>query len=223
MFKLQRKVRVGWSKDFAYAIGLITSDGCLSKDQRHFYFASADLELINNLKQALSLSNKLIKNIRGQKPRKEYFAISFGDKVFYKFLNKIGLTSKKSRTIKSVKVPPGYFPDFLRGLFDGDGTFYTFWDRRWPNSFGYQISFASASSNFIKWLKNILSKNYGVKGFIRKGDGVFNLRYVKGDSRKLFSAMYSNNKILFLKRKYTKMTNAFEQDKKLSLLRKMPD
>ncbi len=81
-------------------------------------------------------------------------------------------------------VPDEFFADFLRGLFDGDGTFYTYWDTRWPRSFVYKISFASASSDFIIWFKDRLTQLYRVKGYICKGDGVLNIQYTKGDSEK---------------------------------------
>ena len=35
-----------WGSDFAYVVGLITTDGSLSKDKRHIDFTSKDLELI---------------------------------------------------------------------------------------------------------------------------------------------------------------------------------
>lgn len=173
--------------------------------------------MVENLKTSLSLQNRIVERLtkRGTKN----FVIQFGDKAFYTFLNQIGITPAKSKTIKHVKIPNQFFHDFLRGFFDGDGTFYTFWDKRWPSSFGYQISFASASSVFIKWLQIRLKQLYHVKGFIRIGDGVFNLRYVKGDSRKLFSVMYHTNG-LFLKRKYDKIINALEQDDKIRKIRR---
>ncbi|MEK7641076.1 MAG: hypothetical protein AAB389_03720 [Patescibacteria group bacterium] len=104
-----------------------------------------------------------------------------------------------------MNVPDKFFPDFLRGLFDGDGTFYSFWDKRWPNSFGFQLSFASASFDFVAWLKQKLTDLYNVKGFICKGAGVFNLRYVKGDSKELSDVMYYQERALYLKRKYDKI------------------
>ncbi len=203
--RFKQKVKIEWSHPFAYAIGLITSDGCLSSDYRHILFASKDQELIEKFKGALRLGNKIGKNRRGGEVEKKYFHIQFGDKIFYQFLNSIGLYRAKSRTIQSVLVPLIYFPAFLRGLFDGDGCFYSFWDKRWPASFGFQVSFPSASLLFVMWLKDHLSKLYGVKGFIRKGDGVFNLQYVKGDSRKICSIMYSNAGELYLSRKYKKI------------------
>lgn len=215
--QLQRKVRIGWSSDFAYGIGLITSDGWLSSDQRHTGFVSKDKELIDKIKTALNITNKVHRTGRGGEIEKRYYGIHFGDKIFYQFLNSIGLTSAKSKTIKSVAIPDEFFPDFLRGLFDGDGTIYSYWDTRWPKSFLFQVSFASASPDFIHWLKNRLSTLYRVKGFIKKGSGVLNLNYVKGDSKILLNVMYYKHDLLLLNRKYSKVNKILNTEFKFGL------
>ena len=204
MFKPQRKVKIRWSSNFAYAIGLLTSDGNLEKDGRHMNLKSAEKEMINNFKTALNLDNP-VNYYSNKNGTKRFFFIQFGDIFFYKFLNKIGLHPVKSKTIKHVRIPDTLFSDFLRGLFDGDGTFYSYYDKRWPNSLVYHICFASASYEFTNWLKDKLTELYDVKGFIRPGAGVFILRYVKNDTKKLFAVMYRKKNILFLKRKYIKM------------------
>lgn len=217
MFKAQRKVKIEWSSNFAYAIGLITSDGCLHKDRRHINFSSKDLEMINNFKQSLGINNKPTKYARGGEKIKKYYNLTFGDIYFYKFLESIGVSPAKSRIIQEVKVPTEYFADFLRGLFDGDGSFYTYWDKRWPNSFGFKMSWASASPSFISWLKDELARFYGVKGYLHKGDGVVNLEYVKGDSKKLFEAMYYKDSLLFFSKKYNKVRAAIVRDESVGL------
>ena len=208
----QRKIKIKWSPNFAYALGLITADGCLSPDKRHIIFKSIDKELVRNVKIAFLLKNKITVKAKNKTKYKKCFEIQFGDIIFYQFLNKIGLKSAKSKTIKKVRVPNKFFADFLRGLFDGDGTFYSYWDKRWPNSFVFQISFASSSLKFLMWLKSKLNKLYKVKGFVCKGKGVFNLRYVKRDSRKLFLKMYYNKNSLILLRKYVKIKNTLIKD-----------
>ncbi|MDP3901199.1 MAG: LAGLIDADG family homing endonuclease [bacterium] len=215
--QLQHKVRIKWSPDFAYAIGLLTADGCLSKDGRHIQFSSSETTLVKILKKALSITNKPTKYARGGETEKKYFFLSFGDKVFYSFLITIGLCPAKSKVIKSVKVPDKFFSDFLRGLYDGDGTFYAFWDRRWQKSFCFKLSFASASKEFILWLKKELSNRYDTTGYIHKGAGVFNLEYVKGDSKKIVSAMYYKNVLLFLPRKYRTILHALKSDTKYGI------
>lgn len=220
MFHLQRKASAEWCPNLAYAIGLIASDGCLDKDRRHIYFVSKEPELISHFKTALRISNKpseIIRKPKEYEKERRYFRISFGDKVFYHFLNTIGLTSAKSKTIASVHIPFEFFPDFLRGFFDGDGTFYTFWDTRWPNSFGFKTSFASASLPFIHWLRTILNERYDLAGVIHRGAGVYNLEYAKGASHALFSIMYYQANLLFFSKKYHKMKVAFDIDDRVGI------
>lgn len=79
------------------------------------------------------------------------------------------------------------------------------------------MSIASASTDFIKWLKQKLTNLYGVKGYTHKGDGVLNLEYVKGDSKQLFAVMYYRNDLLFFSKKYIKVKNALEKDRKFGI------
>lgn len=216
--KNQEKVKIAWSPNFAYAIGLITSDGCLAADERHIRFVSKDLELIEKFKTAFQITNKIRKRT-SQNNTRYWFVVEFGDKIFYQFLLSIGLMPNKSKVLGSINVPDKYFSDFVRGVFDGDGTFYSFYDKRWPNSFCYKLSFASASRQFILWFKDTLSRLYGTKGFLHKGAGVINLEYVKGDSKKIFRAMYYKDCDLFLTRKYHKIKDAFKKDQQIKLKR----
>ena len=57
-----------------------------------------------------------------------------------------------------------------------------------------------------------MNKLYKVKGFICKDKNVFNLRYVKQSSRKLFLKMYYDKNSLILLRKYVKIKNTLIKD-----------
>jgi hypothetical protein len=72
VFKAQEKVKIKWSSNFAYAIGLIASDGCLPKDGSHISFHSKEVELINKFKYALNLDNKPYCIARGGEQEKKY-------------------------------------------------------------------------------------------------------------------------------------------------------
>lgn len=213
-FERKHRVDLCWQPHLAYGIGLIASDGCL-KDGRKVWFSSKEMEMIRLFQNSFQVFSKVGRYARGGEVNKKYFYTTICDKSFYEFLVSIGITPAKSKTIKKVTVPKQFFGDFLRGLFDGDGTFYTFTDKRWPKSFGYRLTIASASKKFLVWLKDSLADLYGVSGFIKVGDGVYELRYVKRDAQKLFMVMYSDRKTLFLKRKYNKIKAAFEFDQKL--------
>ena len=216
----KRKVKIEWSPAFAYGIGLLASDGFLNKDGRHIGMKTAERELIDNFKAAFGVQNKIGRSSRGGEVEKRYYHMSFGDVVFYQFLNSIGITNAKSKTIQKVQVPDKFFADFLRGIFDGDGTFYSFWDIRWPSSFVFQLAFASASIDFIGWLQNQSMRLFSVRGFVKKGDGVYNLTYFKNDTRKLFQAMYYKKDLLFLSRKFRKIQEALDADQELIVMRK---
>src|SRR3972149_12282508 len=98
------KTPTRWSPKVAYAIGLITTDGCLSKDGRHIDFTSKDLEQVQNFSKALGLTNKIGLKSSGFS-NKKYYRIQFGNVKFYRFLLKIGLTPSKSRSIGNLKIP----------------------------------------------------------------------------------------------------------------------
>ncbi|MBU0546344.1 hypothetical protein KKA13_03765 [Patescibacteria group bacterium] len=122
-------------------------------------------------------------------------------------MNKIGLTTKKSKTIEEIKVPKKYFFDFLRGHFDGDGSFYSYWDPRWKTSFMFYTAFVSASKLHIFWPQQSVYDLLGIRGHITKAanHACYQLKYAKAESLVLLKKIYYSNKNLRLTRKYLKI------------------
>lgn len=205
-YTLEDMIDTTWSSNLAYAVGLITSDGCLSKDGRHIDFTSRDLEQIQNFKSILKIDNKIGLKYRGKDRNKYYPRIQFGDINFYKFLLSIGLTPRKSKTIEKVRIPRKYFADFLRGCLDGDGYTYSYWDKRWKASFVIYTGFTAGSLKFIKWLRKNINKFYGIKGYIKhSGQSALALMYAKKESLIILKKMYYNNEVTCLSRKRFKI------------------
>lgn len=206
--KPQGKVNIKWSPEFAYAIGLITTDGNLSSNNRTISLASSDIEQIENLKKCLNVENKIGRHNSGTS-KTQGFRIQFGDILFYKFLQNIGLSAHKSLTIGSLLIPRKYYFDFLRGHFDGDGTFYSYWDKRWRSSYMFYLYFYSASKRHIDWLRSKNEEYLGISGHITKPakDSTHSLRYAKKESLILLRNMY-RNKEPKLSRKYLKIQKA---------------
>lgn len=201
------KVKLEWSPEFAYAIGLIVTDGSLSNDGRHIILVSKDIEMIDNFRKCLGISNKTEGHTSGYTKRKDYFRIQLGDRIFYDFLVGIGLMSNKTKTIRKVLVPEEYFADFLRGHFDGDGCFYSYWDKRWKSSFMYYITFLSASEKHIDWMREKIEGEIGIKGHITKArtSSVYQLKYAKKESNKIIKYMYYSEGVTCLSRKRLKI------------------
>jgi intein-encoded DNA endonuclease-like protein len=205
--KPKGKVKVRWSPEFAYAIGLIVTDGNLSPDGRHIHFTSKDLELARLFQAALGINVKIGKKASGTVRRKKYHVVQFGDVLFYRFLLSIGLMPNKSKVIGAVKIPPRYFFDFLRGAFDGDGCTYSYFDPRWRSSFMFYTTFVSASREHISWLREEIFKRLKIRGHITH-DGkrtTMQLKYAKADSLKLLRRMYHAEDAVSLSRKRLKV------------------
>lgn len=212
----QNKIKIKWSPDFAYAIGLLVTDGNLSPDGRHINFTSKDKELVIRFRKTLGLQNSIGLKARAKEKEKKYFLVQFGDVNFYKFLMNIGLMPKKSKILSALDIPDEYFFDFLRGHFDGDGTFYSYWDPRWRSSYMFYTCFISASKNHIYWLQDKISVFLNIKGHITKSSGhaCYQLKYAKSDSLKLLERLYYSKKIPHLKRKRLKIIKALHKIKK---------
>ena len=195
-----------WSHDFAYAVGLIATDGCLSKDGRHIDLTSKDLEQIQNFKSILKASNKIGIKHCGKGIEKAYYRIQLGNVKLYRFLMSLGITPHKSKTIGKLNIPDKYFGDFLRGCFDGDGCTYSYWDKRWKSSFMLYTVFVSASEAFLMWLKGKIYELYGITGKINYSEkSKYQLKYAKGSSLVLLSKIYYLDKLVCLKRKRFKI------------------
>jgi hypothetical protein len=208
--KPKEKVKIKWSANFAYAIGLLVTDGCLSKDCRHIDFTSAEIEQIKNFLNALRIEVNIGKKHNYQK--NSAYRIQFSDVSFYHFLQSIGLTEKKSFTIGKINIPENLFFDFLRGCFDGDGCSYSYWDLRWKSSFMFYVSFASSSIKFINWLREEVDRRLNIKSHIGTSIGGINpsyqLRYSKYAAIKLVKKMYQGNNKIYLKRKKLKINKS---------------
>lgn len=197
------KIYIEWSPQFAYAIGLIVSDGNLSKDCRHMSFTSKDLSLVLTFKQCLNLSNRIGRKARGANLKnKKYYVIQWGDRNFYIFLNSIGVYATKSKTIGCVSIPDIYFKDFFRGCIDGDGTLSSFKHKE-SSLLQLKLRLVSASKEFLIYIQKTISRLVGIRGgWITQGKNVYELCWGKSDAVKIFDFMYDDKQSFYLKRKY---------------------
>lgn len=205
-----------WRPELAYATGLMVTDGNLSSNRRHLTFVSKDMEQIKNFMECLGLKVKIGETISGYTGRPTH-RVQFGDVEFYAFLISIGLMPAKSKIIREVQIPPEYFWDYLRGAFDGDGCFYSYWDPRWRSSHMYYLTFASASKGHISWLREEIYKFLGINGHISKSKhkgSIYSLRYAKKEALVIIKKMYYNRRVVCLSRKKKKIEKALAIEKK---------
>lgn len=201
--KRKNKVKIEWSEGFAYSVGIIATDGNLSSDGRHINITSKDNEIIAHIATSLKIDNKIGRKSRSHSKDKKYYFLQFGDKNFYEFLLKIGLTPAKSKTIGRLKIPKEYYFDFLRGCIDGDGSITITYHKesKLPQ---LRIRLCSASKKFLDWIKDTITLNSKISGgwIYSNKKGMHTLSYGKNDSIKILKLMYHKKVEYFLKRKY---------------------
>lgn len=206
--------KFSWTSQLAYAIGLIVTDGNLSKDGRHIIMRSAEIEQLENFKDCLKIENKIGTTYDHGKEKRPYYRVCVGSVQLYKWLLSIGITPAKTHTIGKIKIPRKYFRDFLRGHLDGDGYIQSYTDlynkykdKNYVNTRIY-TRFISASKKHIRWLYEMIKEYAPIKkGAILKHKAYINrapmweARFSKYDSLKLLQWMYYEKTIPSLSRK----------------------
>lgn len=215
--KPKQLIDVTWRPSLAYAIGLIATDGCLSSDGLLVDLTSKDMEQLLNFSNCLgrrfAITSK--QNSNGDK----CLRIQFKSRLFYDFLLSIELTPRKSLTLGPLSIPDEYFFDFLRGSYDGDGCFYSYWDPRWRSSHMFYLEFTSASKRHIDWLRENLQQKIGVTGHmserkeIGKRAGFIQLKYAKKEALEIIKKMYYSPTVVCLSRKKIKIERALAIEK----------
>jgi hypothetical protein len=212
--KPKKIIDTKWRSELAYAIGLLATDGCLSKDTLLIDLTSKDREQLDNFSKCLGV--KFTIGLKNNGRGDECLRIQFKNRIFYDFLLSIRLTPAKSKTMGELLIPEKFFFDFLRGSFDGDGCFYSYWDPRWKSSHMFYLEFVSASKKHIDWLQSEVEKRTKAHGHIVQ-DGrksTYQLKYAKKEALVIIKKMYYNPKVVCLSRKKLKIQKALKIETK---------
>jgi hypothetical protein len=206
-----------WSSSMAYVLGYIYADGSLinahrSSRTKYLAITSKDASILYKINRALGCNKPLYR----RPPRvikypsgKTYtnsltYTLRIGNMVIFNDLMKLGLTPRKSLSLKLPRIPFRYFAHFLRGYFDGDGCFML---SRPPkrNAHHVRVVFSSGSRQFLNDLAGSISKSTEIQEkHIYQQTRSFNLTYFKATSLKILRFMYSEIEKdgLYLDRKY---------------------
>lgn len=196
-----------WTSKMAYVLGYILADGSLVKNKRGAYFTeiqSIDKEILPKIRRAFDSNLK----ISSYKPRdsKTRYRLQLGSKKIFSDLVKLGVEPRKSGHEELPRMPDKYFPDFLRGYFDGDGSvnICTYVRKDRPNkSTIINSGFTSGGQKILKQLWEYLkSKKIVSGGTLYFHQRSYRLWFSINDSLKLYKFMYPENiDNLFLTRK----------------------
>ncbi len=152
--------------DLWYVVGLITTDGCISGDERHINITSADRQHLETVRRIMGLKIAIGKKRSGPRTSVSH-QIQIGSRGMVRFLTAVGLTPRKSLTIGSLEVPDDAFPDFLRGVIDGDGSIRT-WIHPGNGIQQWALKISTASPAFAAWLRSRIEESFHVRGAVHQ-------------------------------------------------------
>lgn len=194
-----------FNKINSYILGFIYADGNIAWNPQKGYYSititasEKDKDHLENIRNILSSTKPLLYS-----PKTKSYRLIVNSKKLCQRLMQLGVTPRKSLTMKFPKIPKEYLRHFIRGIIDGDGSVF-YRDRKVSPYFCIRIS--SGSKKFLQELVKIIKTNIATNGNIRKiAKNVHLVEYSCSRGKKLANFIYSNANI-FLERKYLPYKN----------------
>ncbi|MFH1509925.1 MAG: LAGLIDADG family homing endonuclease [Candidatus Nealsonbacteria bacterium] len=198
-----------WSEEMSYVLGYIVADGCVIKRKNRLNsyilnITSKDKKHLLEIKKILGFDYPI--SIKNNSKGMSCSQIQICNKEICKDLIDLGILSRKTYCLGSIKVPENYFSDFARGFFDGDGTVYIYQVNGTPQ---IKAGFVSSSYQFITEFNQQLCEKLNIpvktihKKISKKAKRIIqhDICFYINDCDKLAEFLYKNNPILFLSRK----------------------
>lgn len=156
----------------AYWLGFLYTDGYVStkyrwgvelslKDIHHLELLNEDLESNITIRTRTRKSDRLKEIASDYTIKNEYSScmLAFKNKQMYESLVSKGVLPNKSQLLKFPtieQVPIEFIPDFIRGIFDGDGSYSISKNGKYK---AYCVGLVCASYDFLTDLQKVLDEN----------------------------------------------------------------
>lgn len=195
-----------WSNEMAYVLGFICADGCISHRLNILTISQKEIEILEKIKKLMQAEQNIV-----HYSHQDINHLPIGSKAIVEDLLKLGITPKKSLTIKFPCMATEYISHFIRGYFDGDGTICR-------QGTGWKVSIVSGSKDFIESVKEKFEQFSGVnaqKIYKHNDANAYMLGYYSRDNIiKIFNFFYDEYTLkneLCLIRKYNLFKEAISE------------
>lgn len=191
----------------AYWLGFIWADGYITKTKSFgIELSIKDKKQLEKLQKDLE-SNTTIKE-RTKKvfgKDKEFCNLEFRNKKMIEDLLKVGIIQNKTYNLQIPNISEKYYKDFIRGFFDGDGTYVLN-----KESHNKEISCVCYCRDFLKWIQQDFDRNKIKSSLLKQTDKtLFNLRMYDSDSILRYYYVYWDGASRYLDRKKEKMEEIY--------------
>lgn len=184
-----------------YLLGLIYTDGHISKARKRLHFVTTDKDQMENFKTCLESTQDYFTVPETENSKRQYrIAVSY-EPMIDDLLDYVPQSSKETKRINKEIVDSNSFNHFLRGFFDGDGC---------VTKEGGQVIF-TGNKELMASLENIIEEKYGITasgtnkikgGFVKnENHNTYHLGYYHNSSCQKFYKLFYDNANLYLTRK----------------------
>lgn len=156
----------------AYFLGLLITDGYVNEDRNYIQLDLTDKDVIEYLSEYINCDYISIKP-KNNVQKTKYRITLYGEE-FVNQARRYGLNNDKTYSYSGFNVLPSemkFIPDLIRGIIDGDG---------WIRKDGEEFFICSASMDFIKWVKVIMTDigfiNLNISYLRNEFNGIFIIR-----------------------------------------------
>lgn len=112
-----------WTPESAWVTGLLLADGSITTNNNHLMaLGLIDLETIEKVADIIGYPRESIYYIERSSGH-HYYQIQSGNRNLIEKLIRLGVTPRKSSTVRLPQHPEHMSPHLLRGYFDGDGSY----------------------------------------------------------------------------------------------------
>lgn len=203
------------TKTGAYLLGYIAADGFVGEGKfNNLVVHSNDLEIVEIFKKELEYDGEIKKSAVGGFENSTFgYVLNVSSKELIKDLNELGIYSKKSLTYSKLPcISEELIPDFVRGYFDGDGSFNSNLSSSICKKNGKTYTARKGTLSIIctRELSEQIVDALKIKKFSLRKSKTQELIYLtisaKGELKRLYDLMYYEN-CSCLKRKQNKWFN----------------
>lgn len=208
----------------AYILGLLASDGNIYNYNNSYYatirLKYTDVDILEKVKKTMNITSKITyqeENVvfpQGNQGIAKMCCLRIYGKEIINDLISYGLVPNKTLHLKVdyKKIPKEFVRDYLRGLWDGDGTF-GFYERQ-NNSHTYEVHYIG-SSEIVNDIKDIILENfpyYKIDTWHAKecNENIFRLGLSRRDDCIEFLNFLYKDANIYLDRKYQKYIDCID-------------
>ncbi len=187
-----------WSAEMSYILGFFAADGYITVNRRGGQFWSiqiADQELLERIKITIESEHHI--GVRPAKNNeKAQYRLQIGSIEMCDDLRRLGYDVRKTKSLAVPNVPEEFFPQFVRGYFDGDGNVWKGISHKGRGASNLTLStmFTSCSVDFLRCLHGRLKAGGLMGGSIYTSKGNYSrLQFSVRDSLRLYDFMYNTS------------------------------